>query len=78
MASFSSTTLVRSACGVPRSSSPKPTFSRTVRQGSSANCWKTMAMRLVRSIRNSAWRAAGDVDGAAGVLDQHLARAPPG
>ena len=39
-----------SAFGMPRSSSPKPTFSRTVRQGSSANCWNTMAMRLVRSI----------------------------
>ena len=31
---------------MPRSSSPRPTFSATVRHGSSANCWNTMAMRL--------------------------------
>ena len=53
MASFSATILSISALGVRRSSSPKATFSLTVRHGSKANCWNTMAMRLVRSIRKS-------------------------
>ena len=58
---------------MPRSSSPKPTFSATVRHGSSANCWNTIAMRLVRSIRKFVGAAMGDVDRAVAVSDQHLA-----
>ena len=38
-----STLALRSASGMPASSRPKPAFSRTVRHGSSANCWNTMA-----------------------------------
>jgi hypothetical protein len=36
----------RSARGMPPSSSPSPTFSRTVRQGSRPNCWNTIATRV--------------------------------
>src|ERR1700722_11963974 len=54
MASLSATILSICSFGMRRSSSPKPTFSLTVRHGNSANCWNTMAMRLVRSIRSSA------------------------
>ena len=46
--SFSATIRSRSALPMPRSSRPKPTFSWTVRQGRSANCWNTMAMRFMR------------------------------
>src|SRR5580704_4208203 len=53
IASLSATILSICSFGIRRSSSPKPTFSLTVRQGNSANCWNTMAMRLVRSIRSS-------------------------
>src|SRR3984957_14778600 len=53
MASLSATILSICSFGMRRSSSPKPTFSLTVRHGNSANCWNTMAMRLVRSIRSS-------------------------
>ena len=49
--SFSATILARCAAGMPLSSSPRPTFSLTVRQGSSANCWNTMATRVVRKRR---------------------------
>ncbi len=42
------------ASGVsPRISSPKPTFSATVRQGSRPNCWNTIAMRPRRRRRRS-------------------------
>ncbi len=57
-ASFSSTILSRSALGMPRSSRPRPTFSRTVRHGSSANCWNTIAtrsQRMWRSVFGSQW-----------------------
>ena len=48
---------------MPRSSSPKPTFSATVRQGSSANCWNTMAIRGASAAgAGSRGVAAGDVD----------------
>ena len=50
----SSTRGSRSASGTPASSSPKPTFSATVRQGSSANCWNTMATRCMRMRRSTA------------------------
>src|SRR5882672_635481 len=49
--SFSSTVLSRVALSTPRMSRPKPTLSRTVSQGISANCWNTMEMRLRRSSR---------------------------
>ena len=77
MASLSATILSISAFGIRRSSSPKATFSATVRHGSRANCWNTMAMRLVRSILSSVGAAMGDVDRAAAVIDQNLARARP-
>jgi len=38
-----STLALRSASGMPASSRPSPAFSRTVRHGSRANCWNTMA-----------------------------------
>jgi len=49
--SFSSTMVLRTAAVSPRSSSPKPTFSRTVRHGSSPNCWNTIATRSRRTRR---------------------------
>ena len=62
MASLSAT--MRSICafGMRRSSSPSATFSSTVRHGNRANCWNTMAMRLVRSIlRSSALQCATSI-----------------
>ena len=56
--SFSSTTRRRSAAGSPRSSRPKPTFSRTVRHGSRPNCWNTIATRSRRTRRMSAGEQA--------------------
>ena len=44
----------RSARPAPRNSRPKLTFSWTVRHGSRANCWNTMAMRSVRMRRRVA------------------------
>ena len=72
-ASFSSTIRFRSAAGMPRTSRPKPTFSRTVRQGSSANCWNTMATARVRSSRSVRSVAFGDVDRLALMLDDDRA-----
>ncbi len=66
------------AAGSPRSSRPKPTLSRTVRHGSSPNCWNTMAMRCApqaaqsrarRRSPMSTWRLA--------VAHQHAARGSP-
>ena len=77
-ASFSSTIRSRSATATPRSSRPKPTFSRTVRQGSSANCWNTMETRARarrRAASRSSQRATSTVP--ALVLDEHLRRARP-
>ena len=42
----------------PRSSRPSPTFSATVRQGSSPNCWNTIATRSRRMCRRSCVVAA--------------------
>src|SRR5271154_3240960 len=53
MASLSATILSICSFGMRRSSRPKATFSFTVRHGNRANCWNTMAMRLVRSILSS-------------------------
>ena len=52
--SFSATMRARSARGSPRSSRPSPTFSATVRQGSSAACWNTMLMRRRRAADSAA------------------------
>ncbi len=38
--------------GTPASSRPNPTFSATVRHGSSANCWKTIATHSRRILRS--------------------------
>jgi hypothetical protein len=44
----------RASGDMPASSSPRPTFSRTVRQGSRPNCWNTMAIRVARRRRSVA------------------------
>ena len=53
MASFSSTMASRALRPMPRSSSPIPTLSRTLRQGSKANCWNTMATPRERKSRRA-------------------------
>ena len=41
----------RSALSMPWNSRPRPTLSRTLRQGNRPNCWNTMAMDLRRTSR---------------------------
>ena len=62
----------RSAGDSPRSSSPSPTFSATVRQGSRPNCWNTIATRRRRRRRRSSALQRADVDRPVRVRDQHL------